>query len=235
MHRIDGDGHVANLFTEGDPGIGQQATVVTDDWCNEVQEELCKTIEAAGITLAKASPPGNVSQLLTALKTIGLFGGVSGGGIGQLKFPSTQNPSSDANTLDDYEEGVWTPVIGGAGGTSGQTYVTQAGLYVKIGQLVVLYGSIELSAKGTITGNVVISGLPFTSLTLANLFSVGGVSFRDLATSWGSIFAATQSNSAVALVRGIQSPAITNDTALTTTDIANNSKFSFTLAYRAAA
>ncbi len=31
-------------------------------------------------------------------------------GSGQITFPATQNPSADANTLDDYEEGTWTPV-----------------------------------------------------------------------------------------------------------------------------
>ena len=50
-----------------------------------------------------------------------------------IKFPATQVPSADANTLDDYEEGTWTPVLGGSGGTSGQTYAAQAGTYTKIG------------------------------------------------------------------------------------------------------
>ena len=36
---------------------------------------------------------------------------------GQITFPTTQVPSSDANTLDDYEEGTWTPVIIAAAGT----------------------------------------------------------------------------------------------------------------------
>ena len=26
-------------------------------------------------------------------------------------FPATQNASSDVNTLDDYEEGTWTPAF----------------------------------------------------------------------------------------------------------------------------
>src|SRR3990167_787780 len=36
---------------------------------------------------------------------------------GQIKFPGTQVPSSDANTLDDYEEGTWTPIITSSVGT----------------------------------------------------------------------------------------------------------------------
>ncbi|MHC8366307.1 hypothetical protein ACYZT9_10585 [Pseudomonas sp. ZT5P21] len=64
MHRIDGPGAtVDNRFTDGDPIGGVQATVVTDDWANDVQENICKVIEDAGVTLSK----GNFSQLKTAI------------------------------------------------------------------------------------------------------------------------------------------------------------------------
>lgn len=85
---------------------------------------------------------------------------------GQLPFPSTQNASADANTLDDYEEGTWTPIIGGAGGQSGQTYGLQDGRYTKVGKWVSLVALVYFSgaggAKGTITGVVTIKGIPFT-------------------------------------------------------------------------
>ena len=61
MHRIDGNGHVSIMVTEGTPGV-TRATQVTDDWLKDVQEELADFIEAAGITLVKGS-----SQLLAAL------------------------------------------------------------------------------------------------------------------------------------------------------------------------
>ena len=80
-----------------------------------------------------------------------------------IKFPATQVASSDDNTLDDYEVGTFTPVLGGAGGTSGQSYGLQAGNYVKIGDRVFIDANTSLSTKGTITGNVQVSGLPFTS------------------------------------------------------------------------
>ena len=51
---------------------------------------------------------------------------------GKIKFPSVQNSSADANTLDDYEEGTWTPTLVNFGGTGGAA----AGTYVKIGKLV---------------------------------------------------------------------------------------------------
>jgi hypothetical protein len=53
-----------------------------------------------------------------------------------ITFPATQSASSNANTLDDYEEGTFTPtVIGGTTAGTG-TYNTQTGSYTKVGRLV---------------------------------------------------------------------------------------------------
>jgi hypothetical protein len=46
---------------------------------------------------------------------------------GQIAFPATQSASAGANTLDDYEEGDWTPVLTFGGGTTGITYTVQLG------------------------------------------------------------------------------------------------------------
>ena len=95
-----------------------------------------------------------------------------------LAFPATQAPSADANTLDDYEEGTWTPVLGGAGGTSGQGYALQAGAYTKIGDMVFCACYVQFTNKGTITGNLRLSGLPFTvSATYYSNGSYGDVAF----------------------------------------------------------
>ena len=72
MHRIDGPGATGgNLFTEGNPGLGIPATVVTDDWANDVQEEIVNVIEDQSITLVK----GTQTQLLAAIKSLIAFGG----------------------------------------------------------------------------------------------------------------------------------------------------------------
>ena len=84
---------------------------------------------------------------------------------GQIKFPATQNASSDANTLDDYEEGTWTPVLTFATpGNVSVTYSTQSADYTKIGRLVHANFSIITSAftHTTASGNLRITGLPFT-------------------------------------------------------------------------
>ncbi|CAI8805070.1 putative Tail fiber protein [Pseudomonas sp. IT-P74] len=70
MHRIDGPGATGtNKFTDGDPVGGVQATVVTDDWLNDVQEELMSILTAAAITPVK----GTQNQILTAIRRINQF------------------------------------------------------------------------------------------------------------------------------------------------------------------
>lgn len=83
---------------------------------------------------------------------------------GQIYFPSTQNPASNANALDDYAEGDWTPVLTFGGASVGITYAGgfQVGAYTKVGRLVTCTGIILLTAKGTSVGNAIITGLPFT-------------------------------------------------------------------------
>ena len=67
MHRIDGPGAtVDNKFTEGDPVGGVQATVVTDDWLNDVQEEVIGVLSMAGVTPVK----GTQNQIALAISKI---------------------------------------------------------------------------------------------------------------------------------------------------------------------
>lgn len=80
---------------------------------------------------------------------------------GQIKFPATQIPSANVNTLDDYEEGSWTPSFAFGGGQVGQTYGTRVGKYVKVGQFVIANFDCTLTAKGSSVGSATISGLPF--------------------------------------------------------------------------
>ena len=83
----------------------------------------------------------------------------SGAGI---TFPATQSASTDVNTLDDYEEGVWTPALTNLTVNSGTP--TYGGTYTKIGRLVFVYWAIGGTRNITITANsTYINNLPFTS------------------------------------------------------------------------
>ena len=80
---------------------------------------------------------------------------------GQIAFPATAVPSANANTLDDYEEGTWTPVVSGGTVAGTGTYTAQAGKYTKIGNLCFLSFYVSWTAH-TGTGELHIGGLPFT-------------------------------------------------------------------------
>ena len=97
------------------------------------------------------------------------------GGINALKFSPTQVPSSDVNTLDDYEEGTWTPNQG-----SGLTVVgtfQSSGNYTKIGRMVTVNAryypttSVAVSAGGVMSSN-----LPFTNGAQDSVGSVASYS-----------------------------------------------------------
>lgn len=70
-----------------------------------------------------------------------------------------------ANYMDDYEEGTWTPTNDGgwSGGTGSLSY------YTKVGQMVFVNWRIALT---TVTTNMTIGGLPFTSRNTHSVYSV---------------------------------------------------------------
>jgi hypothetical protein len=99
-----------------------------------------------------------------------------------IRFPGTQNASTDGNTLDDYEEGTWTPFLQ-FGGTpsSGAVYSNQNGIYTKIGNMVYVQGYLNWTNKGSTTGIWQIGGLPFSTPSVgstggnANRAAVGAI------------------------------------------------------------
>lgn len=97
---------------------------------------------------------------------IGVSSANANGGILQLSsgitFPATQVLSTDPNTLDDYEEGTWTPTVIGTSSAGTANYSFQTGRYTKIGRLVYVESYLSWSS-GTGTGDLRVAGLPFTS------------------------------------------------------------------------
>jgi hypothetical protein len=91
----------------------------------------------------------------------GMIGPTGFANLSGITFPATQVPSADANTLDDYEEGTWTPVDGSGAGLS----FTQSGTarYTKVGRIVFVSLYINFPSTAN-TSNVNIAGLPFTAV-----------------------------------------------------------------------
>jgi len=69
------------------------------------------------------------------------------------------------NKLDFYETGTWTPTLTFGGGSTGIVYTFQQGRYTRIGNIVHYHIFLQISNKGTSTGNAVVSGFPFTVFT----------------------------------------------------------------------
>jgi hypothetical protein len=119
------------------------------------------------ITLNGSGTITGVSSLATALvnpvvtTTMGVGNATPAATGSGITFPAAQSASSDANTLDDYEEGTWTP-LQGSGLTVVGTY-SSSGRYTKVGRLVSITAQIGGSTSVACTGNgQICTGLPFT-------------------------------------------------------------------------
>ena len=86
--------------------------------------------------------------------------------IKPLRFPATQVADADANTLDDYEEGTFTPELwdGSNSGSESQTYSLQVGNYQKVGRRVNFDAYIAMTSLGTLSGSLRLGNLPFTCI-----------------------------------------------------------------------
>lgn len=100
-------------------------------------------------------PAAGGVQAVTTMSVGNATPSTSGAGI---TFPATQSASTDANTLDDYEEGTWTPAVGG---DVTVTYTSRTGNYTKIGNRVVVYFEIRLASISG-SGSARVTGLPIT-------------------------------------------------------------------------
>jgi hypothetical protein len=120
--------------------------------------------DAAGTIQVSGNPISGTTGTFTGLVDI------SAAGAGQIQFPATQNASSNANTLDDYEEGSWAPTI-----TNADSYSVQVGRYVKIGKLVYINADIICTYTNTGSTNVKIGGLPFVIEDVGAMYPVGTI------------------------------------------------------------
>jgi hypothetical protein len=91
---------------------------------------------------------------------MGLNGAVPSSGVG-ITFPATQSASTDPNTLDDYEEGEWTARL--TSDTPPSSVPQTQGNYTKVGNLVTVFVRFTNVNTSGGSGNMFITGLPFTS------------------------------------------------------------------------
>ena len=131
---------------------------------------------SGGFRLPEVSAPSTPASgyLATYADTSGVFrplndAGLAKIGVDGVVFPATQVDAADVNTLDDYDEGTFTPSFKYATvGTSTWSHSTQVGTYTKIGNKV--FYKIQLNAvptNGTASGGLQVAGLPFTADSVA--------------------------------------------------------------------
>lgn len=122
---------------------------------NDVDSRV-KELERADRAAADASATAN-TLLLRDGSANGALALLSANGV---SFPATQVTNAGANVLDDYEEGTFTPGVGG-GVTLGNG--TLSGVYTKIGNLVYMQIKFTWGSTTSLPGAVTFTGLPFTS------------------------------------------------------------------------
>lgn len=126
------------------------------------------TSQVAIATAGVQAMLANANQGVQIANTLGVGAttpSTSGAGI---TFPATQSASSNANTLDDYEEGTFEPTLTASGGGAPGTYGTRGASYTKIGRFVYVTLQIVNFSKGTLSGTLSVGGLPFAVATSYN-------------------------------------------------------------------
>ena len=114
---------------------------------------------SGSITLQEPAVAGTTTLNLPATSGTVVVSGTTPT-LNGITFPATQVPSADANTLDDYEEGTFTPTVIGFSTAGTTTYTTQIGHYTKIGRVVTVAFKVGYSAA-TGTGGLAVRGFPF--------------------------------------------------------------------------
>lgn len=140
------------------------------NWKYIISDYASRYLQYGGQHVLISAPSGTAganitfTELLTAEKdkSLALQGATPQTGTG-ITFPATQSASSNANTLDDYEEGTWTPTLGGSSSDPTATYNIQLGYYTKIGRQVTLYYYLYPATYSGGSGTLYIKGVPFTN------------------------------------------------------------------------
>ena len=136
------------------------------------------------------------SGTLISASTIGVGGATPSTSGAGITFPATQSASTNANTLDDYEEGTWSPELADAS-TGGNTFTmsVQNGLYTKVGNVVTVYFRATWTSKGSASGTVRLRGFPFVAKSNTGAYYYTGTTVN----SNGQITIGLEGNSSAAI------------------------------------
>jgi hypothetical protein len=135
----------------------------------------------------------NAQSATISANGLGVGSAVATSGSG-VAFPATQNPSSDVNTLDDYEEGTFTPVI--TSSTGSVTSQVGYGKYTKIGNQVTVTVTVTLTNVGTAANIMSMTSFPFTFVGSGAGRACSAIVREDAYTGYAYMFVGSLGQSA---------------------------------------
>ena len=182
------------------------------------------------VAIGATTPLAGSFTTVKAATTMGVGAATPAASGAGITFPATASPSSDVNTLDDYEEGTFTAGIAFGGASVGITYdTTPTCTYTKIGRQVTVTGRVGLSSKGSSTGNATITGLIFTPANTGNA-GYGSTSIDMNNVTFANQYASqiTPNSTEISLN---ENSLLGTYSAITDADFSNNSNLLFTATY----
>jgi hypothetical protein len=210
-----------NAATSGGGGV-----IVTSDASGDLNIQsggsTVVAVTSAGVAVTGTLSSSGASTFTGTGKfatTIGVGNATPAASGSGITFPATQSASSDANTLDDYEEGTWTPAVGAQ--TGSVTSYTSSATYTKVGRLVNLYVTVSLVNVGTASDRLIISNSPFVTSGASSISNQPATILRESASTGVGYLVYQQATTNQIAVQ----------TLLTNTGItwSNGTTFSFTL------
>jgi hypothetical protein len=185
-NRLSSDGDIIGLYKDSGRigGIGSKSSkpffVNPTNFGIRLANNALVATDESGTNESSASDLGASD---VKWKNLHLSGSVQLYGSGEgITFGST---ASAAHTLDDYEEGTWTPTLLGSTSNPTVSYTTQSGYYTKIGNAVSLFCRLQTSAVSGGSGHARVGGLPFANHSTAKSgAAIGIVSGVDLTSGY---------------------------------------------------
>ena len=212
---IQGNASGTGVFTIASPNSNTNRTLTLPDATGTI-------ITTAG----GAAISGTTGAFTTTVGVGGATPAASGAGI---TFPATASASSDANTLDDYEEGTWTPLLAFGGSSTGITYdASDRGVYTKVGNIVTVFVRMVLTSKGSASGSATVTGLPFTSKGGNFVTGCSLAGFNDLTFANQLIMQIGENDTVATIFEVTEAGARTS---ITNSDFANNTRLSWSATY----
>ena len=128
-----------------------------------------------------------------------------------------------------YAESTWTPSVAFGGGSSGVTYSVRSAGYIVTGNLVHVWGRILLTSKGSSTGSMTITGLPFAIGNTLGTRGAGSVGFFSNGSSLpAGLNLGFNGGGSVMNVRGFNTGGSAD---VTNANVANNTEIQFSATY----